>query len=91
MGADGDVAGRGHHAEFIQSITFSHAIVGKLEGYVEFFSSVSAERGSSWVATADFGLTYGLTENLQLDAGVAIGITRAADDLNLFLGVTFRF
>ncbi|MBI3878581.1 MAG: transporter [Verrucomicrobia bacterium] len=86
-----DVAGRGHHAEFIQSITFSHDLVGKLGGYAEFFSSVSAERGSSWIATADFGLTYGLTPNLQLDAGVNLGLTRAADDVAPFVGISARF
>ena len=36
---------RGSHAEFINSVTFSHDIAGKLGGYVEFFSNVSTERG----------------------------------------------
>ena len=86
-----DSTGSGHHPELIQSVTFGHRIIGKLEGYAEFFSAVSTERDSPWVGTADFGLTYGLTENLQLDAGVAVGVTRSADDMNLFLGVSFRF
>jgi hypothetical protein len=37
------------------------------------------------------GLTYGVTKNLQLDAGVNIGVTRAAEDLNPFLGLTSRY
>ena len=86
-----DSAGSGYHPEFIHSATFGHGIVGKLEGYAEFFSAVSTERDSEWIGTADFGLTYGLTANVQLDAGVAIGVTRAADDLTLFLGASFRF
>jgi len=39
----------------------------------------------------DFGLTYALTKNIQLDAGINIGITRAADDWNPFVGVSWRF
>ena len=86
-----DTEGGGNHPEFIHSVTFSHDIVGPLAGYAEFFSSVSDEAGSPWVGTVDLGLTYGLTANLQLDAGVNIGVTRSADDINPFIGLTFRY
>jgi hypothetical protein len=39
----------------------------------------------------DLGLTYGLTKNLQLDGGVNIGLTKSADNVNLFVGVSRRF
>ncbi len=83
--------GGGHHVEFVNTITLSHDIVGNLGGYVEFFSAVSAVSGSKWVGTADVGLTYAVTDNIQFDAGVNIGITRSADDINLFLGLSWRF
>jgi hypothetical protein len=86
-----DGTGDGYHPEFIHSITVSHSLVGNLSGYVEFFSSVSTESGSEWVGTVDLGLTYGLTENVQLDAGVNLGVTRSADDVNPFAGVSVRF
>lgn len=81
----------GYHSEFINSITFGHAIVGKLSGYLEFFSSVSAERHSGWVGTVDVGLEYLVTKNVQLDCGCNLGVTRAADDVNPFAGITVRF
>jgi hypothetical protein len=84
-------ADSGRHEEFLNSVTFDHDLFGKLGGYVEFFSDVSTERGSAWVGTVDLGLTYGVTENMQLDAGVNFGVTPAADDLNLFTGITLRF
>jgi len=90
-----DEVDRGYHAEFINTVTFSHDIVGKLGGYVEFFSSVSTERGARWVGTVDvgltYGLTYGLTKNIQIDAGCNIGVTRSADDVNPFVGISVRF
>jgi hypothetical protein len=86
-----DGSGTGYHTEFINTATVSHAIVGELGGYIEFFSNRSTERGSDWIATFDFGFTYGVTKNLQLDAGVNIGVTRAADDFNPFLGLTWRY
>ena len=81
----------GYHPEFINSIAFGHELFGKLVGYVEFFSAVSTERGASWVGTFDTGLLYGVTENLQLNAGVNIGLTRSADDWNPYVGLAWRF
>jgi hypothetical protein len=86
-----DEAGDEHHAEFINTITFSHDIAGRLAGYMEFYSAVSTERGSDWVGTFDLGLTYGLTANVQLDGGVNVGVTKSADDVNPFLGLSWRF
>ena len=82
----------GHHVEYVNTITFSHDIIGNLAGYVEFFSSVSAEPAvPGWVGTFDCGLTYALSENIQLDAGVNLGVTRAADDWNPFIGISVRY
>jgi hypothetical protein len=39
----------------------------------------------------DLGLTYGLTDNIQIDTGVNLGVTRSADDVNAFTGLTVRF
>jgi len=86
-----DSVGSDYHAEFVHSITFSHDIVNNLAGYVEFFSLVSTESGSDWVGTIDLGLTYALTDDIQLDGGVNIGVTRAADDINPFIGISWRF
>lgn len=83
--------GSGRHVEFVNTITCAHDLVGKLGGYVEFFSNVSAERGSPWIGTVDVGFTYGLTDDIQLDAGVNVGVTRSADDVNPFLGLSWRF
>ena len=86
-----DEQDRGYHKEFANSVTVGHDLIGKLGGYLEFFSSVSTERDASWVGTVDLGLTYGLTDNIQLDAGVNLGVTHAADDVNAFTGFTVRF
>ena len=86
-----DTTSSGYHSEFVNSVTFSHDIVGNLGGYVEFFSSLSTERGSSWTGTLDVGLTFALTKNVQLDAGIALGLTRTADDFAPFVGLSLRF
>lgn len=86
-----DDPGDDHTADFVNTVTFSHDIVGNLGGYVEFFSQVSAEARYEWIGTFDLGLTYAITENVQLDAGVNIGVTDSADDINPFLGLSWRY
>jgi hypothetical protein len=83
--------GRSYHEEFVNSVTFGHALIGKVEGYLEFFGSVSTERGSDWIGTVDFGRTYAIAENVQLDCGCNAGVTHSAEDLNVFTGITVRF
>jgi hypothetical protein len=90
VGALRDEGSSGYHAGFAQSVTVGHEIIGNLAGYVEFFAEVSAERGVPWIGTVDLGLTYGVTSDLQLDAGVNLGVTDAADGVNPFVGLTWR-
>jgi hypothetical protein len=86
-----NAADDGYDVSFINSITFSRDIAGRLGGYVEFFAEVSTADNSDWVGTLDLGITYGLSDDVQLDAGVNIGVTDSADDLNPFVGVTWRY
>ena len=81
----------GYHQEYGSTITVSHDIVGKLGGYVELFSNVSTEAKADWIATFDFGFTYALSRDIQLDAGMNIGLTDAADDFNPFIGLSMRY
>jgi hypothetical protein len=86
-----DENGGDHHASFVNSVTFGHGLFGKLDGYAEFFSEVSTEKGERWIGTVDFGLTYQITPNIQLDTGINIGVTKAAPDFNPFVGLSWRF
>jgi hypothetical protein len=86
-----DSSGFDYHPEFSNTVTVSHDIIGKLGGYVELFSNVSTESHSAWIATFDLGFTYALTRDIQLDAGMNIGLTDAADDFNPFIGLSVRY
>jgi hypothetical protein len=81
----------GYHEEFVNSVSVDHNIFGKLSGYLEFFSDISAESHAGWIGTVDTGLEFLVTENVQLDCGCNFGVTRAADNYNPFAGITVRF
>lgn len=77
--------------EYLNTITFSHDIVGDLGGYVEFAALFTPESDAQWQGQLDVGLTYGLCPNSQLDIGCNFGVTRVAPDFNPFIGLTLRF
>ncbi|MDX2097443.1 MAG: transporter [Leptolyngbyaceae cyanobacterium bins.59] len=81
----------GYNVGFINSASLSYQITPKLGAYGEIFTSVTTERNSDLVATFDLGVTYLITENFQIDSGINIGLTKAADDLNPFIGFSVRF
>jgi hypothetical protein len=86
-----DADADGFHAEWINTITFSRDLTEKFGVYVEFFSAITSERHMPWVGTFDVGVTYAISDDIQLDAGVNIGLTRSADDVNPFVGLSWRF
>jgi hypothetical protein len=71
------------------SVTVNRALVGELSGFVELAASGPAD--GVWEVTFDTGLTYGIGEDVQLDLGAFVGLNRAAPDLVVFLGITWRF
>jgi hypothetical protein len=83
--------GDGYHEEFIASASLDHQIIGKLSGFLEFFSNVSTESHAGWVGTVDTGLEYLVTKNIQIDLDCYCGVTPAAADYNPFCGITVRF
>ncbi len=83
--------GGGYHEEFIASASVDHQIIGKLSGFLEFFSNCSTESHAGWVGTVDTGLEYLVTKNIQLDCDCYFGVTAAAADYNPFCGITVRF
>jgi hypothetical protein len=74
---------------WVQSLTVGRPLAGPLGAYVELFHASGG--GAPRELTADGGLTIGVTDDLQLDAGVNVGLSRAADDVNPFLGLAVRF
>lgn len=79
-----------HHLELLHTWTIGHPIVGPLSGYIEGFGVYSTEPGAEYALSIDGGLTFAVTEYVQLDAGVAGGLTEPADDLSVFSGLSFK-
>lgn len=75
---------------FVNSVTVGRDIARGLGMYTELYTEKTALGTASWIVTFDVGTTYALAPNVQLDAGLNVGLTAAADGANPFLGLSFR-
>lgn len=82
---------RKHVFNFINSASLSYDFTDKISGFSEIFTQRSAEHQSKWDVTFDFGMSYSVTDNVQVDAGAYVGLARYSDNITPFLGTTCRF
>lgn len=82
----------GYHTEYLASAALAYAWTDKLGTYYEVAANFHGDdpRGSD-VVVLGTGITYAVTDNLQLDAGMNFGVTAASDRFNPFIGISQRF
>lgn len=77
------------HATFRNSISLEREIVHRLNGYLEFATSID-EQDSSWWGFFNVGLAHQVTRDLQLHAGIYIDVNNA-NNYNPYLGFSWRY
>jgi hypothetical protein len=85
---------QGRHAAYDLAIGLSRPLTATLTGAVELWGSENEEpAGRLRQASFDLGLAWipMKDQNLQLDAGANLGLTRDTPSLNLYVGVSRRF
>jgi hypothetical protein len=83
---------RSLHGEFAQSFTIGRSWTERLHSYVEWFLLTPVGADSEGTEHYfDGGLTYLLTENLQLDIRIGKGVSADATDYFTGAGVVIRF
>ncbi len=84
-------ADTGRHVNFTQLVNVSHPVGPKLTLYGELYSALGTDARTPPVYTADAAVAYALTPSMQLDAGINLGLNRAAPNLQLYSGIAKRF
>jgi hypothetical protein len=88
-GGFGEVSDQGHYkSDLYGGVNLSHQFTDKVGAFVELFAD---RREGQTAGTFDFGATYLCDAHTQLDAGVNLGVTHAADDARFFLGYAHLF
>jgi hypothetical protein len=77
-----------HYLEMAPTVTVGHDLYRTLGGFVEVAGAWDT-RAPAWTATLNGGPVWRVTDNLQLDLGVNLALTRATET-SYFLGCSFR-
>lgn len=83
--------GAGYHMEFFNSGSYQYDWTEKVSTYFEVATRFGNQDPSGAIVQIGVGATYQPVANLQVDFGVNIGLTPAADPFNPLLGVVKRF
>jgi hypothetical protein len=81
----------GYHAEYLATASLAYEWTGALSTYYEVAARLSTDNPLGDVALLATGFTYKLNKNLQLDGGVRFGVTKAADRVSPFVGISARY
>jgi Putative MetA-pathway of phenol degradation len=81
----------GYHPEYFGSASLSYNWTEQLSTYYEVAARTGTHDPRGDILIAATGFTYQFAKNLQIDAGVNVGVTAAADPINPFVGFSARF
>ena len=81
----------GTHTERLSSAAVSYEWTENLSTYYEVAGRFGTRDPRGDIGILATGVTYKLSKNVQLDGGVNFGVTRAADKINPFVGISARF
>jgi hypothetical protein len=83
--------GAGTHIEWLSSASLSYEWTERFSTYYEMAGRVGAPGARGGTGIIATGFTYKLSKNVQLDGGINIGVTDAADRISPFVGISARF
>jgi len=73
------------------SVALGYELLERVGAYVEYFGFYPNARGADCAHTLNTGLTWRLTDNLQLDWRIGAGLNEEAEDFFTGVGFAFRF
>jgi len=80
-----------YHMEYLVSASLAYAWSEALGTYYEVAARLNIDSPDGDAVVLATGLTYKLSDDVQLDMGVNVGVTSGSDRVNPFVGVTKRF
>lgn len=80
-----------YHVEYVNTASLGYTLTDKLDTYFEIATRFDNESRFGGIVTFNTGLIFDLGNDLQLDGGINVGLTRASDDIRTFVGLSKRF
>jgi len=86
-----DTVGSGYNFSFLTSATASRSLTERLGAFIEIVGIFSEGADAVSEQYLNSGLTWAVSETVQLDGGVRVGISNDAEDFSPFIGISAKF
>jgi hypothetical protein len=87
-----DADGHGRHGALVNLVNVAFPITNRVTMAAELWSNFNFDpAGTVKQASVDGSIAYALSERLQLDGGVNLGLTRDTPDAEIYAGISARF
>jgi len=87
-----DADGSGYHLGMVNLLNLGRPVGPRTTVYAELFASNDFDpAGKTHIYTADFAIAHLVTNRLQIDTGVNIGLNEAASDIQAYVGLSVLF
>ena len=81
----------GRHVNFTGVVSLGYSVTKRLTVFAEAYAARGTDAHTPPAYTADAAVAYLLTDDIQLDAGVNVGLNRDTPNLQLYTGISQRF
>jgi len=86
-----NAADDGYRAALVTTATVATDLTPDIGFFLELASEAVGSDSEDWAATFNAGLTFALGPDRQIDCGINVGLTDAAEDFAAFGGYTWRW
>ena len=85
-----DDVGGGYETDFVNTISLAYSWTDDIGSFVEFISVAGTREDAPWEGYAKSGITFAVTDDFMMDAGVIFGVNDSAQDFGAFIGMSWR-
>ncbi len=86
-----DPSGSGHNFSVLTSATAAHSLTARLGAFFEIVTVYGEGTAATSEQYLNSGLTWAVSDTVQLDGGARIGISNDAEDFSPFFGISAKF
>jgi hypothetical protein len=86
-----DPVGSGHNFSFLTSATAARSLTERLGAFFEIVAIFGEGTAATSEQYLNSGLTWAVSDTVQLDGGIRIGLSNEAEDFSPFLGISAKF
>lgn len=82
---------RNYYIGYVNVVGIGKSLTDSTSAFAELYTFLPDTSSRNWQNTVDFGLSRMLNSNLEIDTAINLGVTKAAPNVQMQVGISYRF